>query len=293
MFATAAAEHLAEKISVRLGVLRGNCEVEHFPDGELACRIAHPVDGVPVILLHSCRPPANDSVIELLLMADACRRAGASAITAVVPYLAYTRGDKRNGRLECIAARVVADMAAATGISELICIEPHFAQFEGFFAGRARALSAVSLLCDAIRKELTGAAAVVAPDAGALRTARAYGEVLNLPVILMDKTAHHVDRLPYAVLVNHFVIVDDMISTGRSMSSVVDRLRLLKPDAEMFISATHGLFLASAFDALSVPCIRRVFITDTLHQGSQIPSHFTVVEIAGLLAESIGIHPPL
>jgi ribose-phosphate pyrophosphokinase len=278
---------LVEDVCSLLRVRRIGCEVEVFRDGEMAGRVLETVTGLDVILQHSCTPPAVKSIFELLLLIDACRRGGAIRVTVIAPYLAFTRGDKRNGRIESIAGRMIADFMDVVGATDVICIDPHFPQFEGFCRMRASLLSAVPLLSSAVSRWITTDAVIVAPDQGSVRAARLYGQLLASPVIVLDKTIASAD-LPDAVRgAKLLILVDDIISTGSSMTTVIRKLRSCDVAAEIWVSAVHGLFLDSAVERLSAEGVSRIFITDTLPQAANLNPVVTVVGTAELIASAL------
>jgi ribose-phosphate pyrophosphokinase len=124
---------LAAAIAWELGVDVGACTVDRFPDGEVAVEIREPVRRKEVFLVQPMAPPVNDNLVELLALADACRRAAAARITAIVPYFGYARADKRHGRLEPITGRMIADLLQSVGIAHVIAMDLHTPQIEGFF----------------------------------------------------------------------------------------------------------------------------------------------------------------
>jgi ribose-phosphate pyrophosphokinase len=134
-----------------------------------------------VFLMQPTSPPTNDHLIELLALADACRRAGAARITAIVPFFGYGRADRRHGRREPIMARMVADLLEAVGITHIVTVDPHTSQIEGFFHAPADSLTAVPTLCHALRGRLPQGIVIVAPDAGRVAMASRYAQCLGAP----------------------------------------------------------------------------------------------------------------
>src|SRR5207253_9905063 len=137
---------------------------DHFPDGETSVNLLQPVRGKTIFIVQPTAPPVNDHLIELLAFADACRRASAAHVCAVIPYFGYARSDKRHGRREPITASMVARLIQAVGIDHLIAIDLHAAQIEGFFQIPVDSLSAVPVMCDALRPRLAPDTVVVSPD---------------------------------------------------------------------------------------------------------------------------------
>ena len=178
---------LAARVAQLLGQPLGRCMVERFPDGELNVRLEEPVRGREVFVVQPTCPPVNDSLVELLCFADACRRSSALSVTAVVPYFGYARSDKRRGRPTPIAASMVAAMMQAVGIGHLITVDLHAAQIEGFFQIPVDDLTAVPTLGRALAGLLPEGTMVVSPDEGRFRTASEYGRLLGAPVATLHK----------------------------------------------------------------------------------------------------------
>jgi ribose-phosphate pyrophosphokinase len=166
IFAGTANPWLVAAIARELGVQVGACDIERFPDGEVAVRLVQPVRRREVFLVQPTSPPVNDHLVEFLALTDACRRAAAARITAIVPYFGYARADKRTGRREPITARMVADLLEAVGIHHVITVDLHTPQVEGFFHASVDTLTATPTLSGALRDRLTANTVVVFPDAG-------------------------------------------------------------------------------------------------------------------------------
>ncbi|HEU4722344.1 MAG TPA: ribose-phosphate diphosphokinase [Gemmatimonadaceae bacterium] len=181
-FAGPANPPLAAAVARELGTSIAPCAFSAFPDGEVSVEIGTSVAGRDVVLLQPTSPPVNDHLMALLSFTDACRRASAASVTAVVPYFGYARSDRRQGRRVPVSASMVADLMRSVGVSHLITLDVHSPQIEGFFRIPVDDCSAVPVLADALRHHVTERSVVVAPDLGAARLAGAYGQRLELPV---------------------------------------------------------------------------------------------------------------
>jgi len=292
VFSGTANPALAEAVSREAGMPLGKCEVERFPDGEVTVRLATPVRGKEVFLLQSTSPPVDEHLVELLAFADACRRAAAARITAIIPYFGYSRADKRVGRREPIMARVVADVLAASGVHHLIFVDPHTPQLEGFFCGPVDSLTAVPTLCRALAGRLPEGAVVVAPDAGRVQLATDYANRLGIPLVVLHKrresgTETHVTHVVGDVADRPCLIVDDMISTGGTIAGSVEALLEAGARPEMVVAATHGLFVGSAREKLSHPAVREIVVADTVPPPAWDRPPVRVASVAPLLAEAI------
>jgi ribose-phosphate pyrophosphokinase len=292
IFAGSANPALADATARELGVKLGLCAVDRFPDGEVSVALLEPVRRKEVFLVQPMSPPVNDRLVELLALADACRRAAAMRITAVIPYFGYGRADKRDGRREPITGRVVADLLQAVGIAHVVTVDLHTPQIEGFFYAPVDCLTAVPTLCRALREALPEDPVVVAPDAGRMRMAARYAQCLTAPVIVLHKRRDSASRTEVTHVVGDVsdracLIVDDIISTGGTIAESIAALLAAGARPEMIVAATHGLFLLGARDKLDQPCLRDVFVTDTVGvlEGDWPKLH--VVSIAPLLAGAL------
>jgi ribose-phosphate pyrophosphokinase len=178
---------LARSIASELDVHIGSCVVDRYPDGNVAVELLESVRRKKVFLMQSTSPPISDHLVELLALADACRRAGAARVTSIVPYFGHGRADKRNGRREPIMARVVADLLEVVGINHLITIDLHIPQIEGFFHAPVDSLTAVPTLCQTLRDRLPADLVVVAPDVGRVRMATRYAQSFGASAVLLHK----------------------------------------------------------------------------------------------------------
>ena len=181
IFAGTANPTLGAAIVQELGVRLGACTIDRFPDGEVSVRICEPVRRKEIFLVQPTSPPVNDHLVELLALADACRRAAAGRITAIVPYFGYARADKRHERREPITGRVMADLLEAVGIAHVVTVDLHAPQIEGFFHAPVDTLTAVPTLCRALRDRLPSDLVVVSPDAGRVPLATHYAQCLEDP----------------------------------------------------------------------------------------------------------------
>jgi ribose-phosphate pyrophosphokinase len=283
---------LAAAITRELGVGLGARTVERFPDGEVSVRIDQPVRGREVFLVQPTSPPVDEHLVELLALADACRRASAARITAVVPYFGYARSDKRHGHREPIAASLVARLIQAVGIAHIVAVDLHTPQIEGFFQVPLDTLTAVPTLCEALRLRLPAGAIVVAPDAGRVKMATRYAERLGAPLAVLHKrrasgTETAVMHLVGDVRDRPCLIVDDIIATGGTLAEGAAALREAGARPGITVAATHGLFVAGARERLDGNEISDVFVTDTISIAGEGWPRLHVVSAAPLLAAAI------
>jgi ribose-phosphate pyrophosphokinase len=283
---------LAQAIASELGVHLGACLLERFPDSEISVRLLETVRRTEVYLIQPTSPPVNDHLVELLALADACRRAAATRITAVVPYFGYARQDKRIGRCEPITASLVAHLMQTAWIDHVVTVDLHTPQIEGFFHGPVDSLSAVATLCRALCDRLPPGTVVVAPDAGRVRMATDYARRLGTSVVVLHKHRESATRTTVTHLVGDVrdrpcLIVDDMISTGGTIADSIEALLAAGARQEIRIAATHALLLNGALEKLAHPAVRDVFTTNTVVAPSQPSKLLHVVSVAPLLAGAI------
>jgi ribose-phosphate pyrophosphokinase len=283
---------LATSVAVEMGARLGACSVERFPDGELSVRLDEPVRCREVFIIQPTSPPVNDHLIELLAFADACRRASAARITAVMPYFGYSRADKRSGRREPITASMVADLMQAVGVNHVVTIDLHASQIEGFFHIPVDSLTAAPVMAEALKPGLPAETVVVSPDAGRVRIATEYAQLIGAPVAVLHKERASgvetgVTRLVGDVRDRPCLIIDDMISTGGTIAESFDALLEAGARPEITVAATHGLLLHGARQKLSRPEAREILVTDTVAPPAHDWPRLRVVSIAPLIASAL------
>ena len=283
---------LARAIAGRLGVAIGKSEVERFPDGEIHVEIHDTVRGHDVYLVQPTSPPADRHLMELLLLADACRRAGALRLTAIVPYLGYARQDRRAHGREAVGARVVADLFRAGRLDRVVAVDLHAGALEGFFAMPLEHLTAIPLLAKALRSSVDPQSVIVAPDLGAAKLADRYARLLGLPVAVIHKVRVSAAKVTARAVTGEVrgrrpLIVDDMISTGGTIEAAVEAVVSAGALPEVTVAATHGLFVGPAAERLRRGSIRRLIVTDSVIPSAEQSLAVEYVSIGPLLASAI------
>jgi len=291
LFAGSANISLAESVAANLGLALGQRDLSRFPDSEVHVEIDKSVRGHDVYLIQPTSPPSNENLMELLLLADASRRAGAERLTAIIPYFGYARQDRRASGRDAVGARLVADLIRSAGIERVVALDLHTTTLEGFFAISLEHLSAVSLLADAVRPLLPTESIVLAPDLGAVKLARRYAKSLNLPMAIVHKTRTSGERVETHGIVGDvrgrsLVIVDDMISTGATIAAAFNAAVASGCLPSATVVSTHGLFVGTAAERLGALAIRQFVVTDSVAQPkTNLP--LRLVGLRALLAEAI------
>jgi ribose-phosphate pyrophosphokinase len=286
---------LAERIAARLDVSLGGVHLETFPNGEVYARYKESVRGADVFIVQSLCDPVNDNLMELLVMIDAARRASAKRITAVIPWYAYSRQDRKTKPREPITARLVANMIQAAGAERVMTMDLHVGQIEGFFSFPVDHLTAMHSFVDHFRDMGFMDAAdsvVVAPDTGEAKLASRLADHLGLPWAILNKMRRDADQSEVTHVIGDVegkraIMIDDVIATGGTVVRAAERL-IEEGATEVHVAATHGEFSGSAYEKIENSLIEEVVVTDTLPlktgaAGNKIRS----LTIAPILANTI------
>jgi ribose-phosphate pyrophosphokinase len=284
---------LAENIAKNLGARFDQRTLERFPDGELHIEIHESIRGCDVYLIQPTCPPVDEHFFELFLLADACRRAGTTHLTAVIPYFGYARQDRRARGREPVSTRLVADLIAASGIERVVVVDFHSHAVESAFAIPVEHISAIPILADAVRPSVGKDAVVVSPDLGAVKMAERYAKLLDLSVAIVHKSRISgaevtVQRLVGDVRGKEILVVDDMITTGATIEKAI--LALLEAGCSasgIKVVASHGLFVGNAVERLAKLPIEKIYVSDSVPAPERFPLPLQVSSLTALLAETI------
>ena len=284
---------LAEEIAQYLHVPLGNAEVSHFSDGEVFVQINENVRGTDVFLVQPTCPPVNDSLMELLIMLDAFKRASAHRITTVLPYYGYARQDRKvQGRMP-ISAKLVADLMEAAGTDRVLALDLHAGQIQGFFNVPVDHLFAGPVvMIDYLRKKELRDAVVVSPDAGGVERARAIAKRLHAGLAIIDKRREG----PNVATVMHLigdvagkeaVVIDDMIDTAGTLIQAV--IALEREGATRIIACgVHPVLSGPAIERIKGSAIEEVVVTNSIPlPPDKRAARVTVLSVAPLLGEAI------
>jgi ribose-phosphate pyrophosphokinase len=286
---------LAQKICDKLGKTLGHAEARRFSDGEVFVEIGENVRGRDVYVIQSTCRPANDTLMELLIIIDALKRASAKEITAVIPYYGYARQDRKVAPRTPISAKLVADLLTSAGATRVVSMDLHAGQIQGFFDIPFDNLFSSPVLIDYVKKELMhdGEVVLVSPDAGGVERVRAFAKRLNASVAMIDKrrTGPNVAKAMNVigdVSGKTAIIVDDMIDTAGTLTEAASAV-LSHGATKVFACATHGVLSGPAISRIMDSPIQRVIVTDTIPLSPEAEACGKVVQlsVADILAEAI------
>ena len=293
LFAGSANMSLAQEVARYLGIDLGPMIRKKFADGELYIQIQESIRGCDVYLIQPCCHPVNDYLMELLIMIDACRRASARQITAVIPYYCYARADRKTAGREAITAKLVANLVTGAGADRVLAMDLHSAQIQGYFDIPLDHVYGSPVLLDYLATKQLSDLVVVSPDIGGVARARAFAKKLNdAPLAIIDKRrqAHNVAEVMNLigdVEGKTAVLVDDMIDTA---GTIYEGARFLRQEGarQVYACATHAVFSPPAISRLSSGVFEEVIVTNTVPLAeTERFEQLTVVSVANLLGETI------
>jgi len=284
---------LSQEVARYLGVALSPMVRKRFADGELYVQIQESIRGCDVYLLQPTCRPVNDHLMELLTMIDACRRASARQITAVIPYYGYARADRKTAGRESITAKLVANLITQAGANRILAMDLHSAQIQGYFDIPMDHVYGSPVILDYLASKQLSDIVVVSPDVGVVARARAFAKKLNdAPLAIIDKRrqAHNVAEVLNVigdVRGKTAVLVDDMIDTG---GTITEGARLLKQEGarQVYACVTHPVFSPPAIDRLSSGIFEEVIVTNTIPilPENRFPQ-LVLLSVANLIGEAI------
>jgi ribose-phosphate pyrophosphokinase len=293
IFSGSANPALAEAICRYLGTEPGKLVRQKFSDGETYIQILENVRGADVFVVQPCSQPVDFHLMELLLMADALKRASAWRITVVVPYYAYARQDRKDKPRVPISAKLIADLLETAGASRALTLDLHAPQIQGYFNVPVDHLFAAPVLVEYFEKKKLGAMTVVSPDAGGVERARFFAKKIDAPLAIVDK--RRVDKNVAEVM--HLIgdvsgrpalVVDDIIDTAGTLVNTADAL-LEKGATKVYAACTHPVLSGPAVERLCKSAVEEVVVTDSipLSDAARQVRKIKVLSVAELLARGI------
>jgi ribose-phosphate pyrophosphokinase len=282
---------LAQEISAALEVPLTDASVSRFADGEIFCRLNENARGRDVFIIQPTPPPA-DNIMELLLLTDAAKRASAARVTAVMPYYGYSRQDRKDQPRVAIGAKLLANLMVAAGAERVLGIDFHTHQIQGFFDVPVDHLYAAPVLTGYFRQKGLSDLVVVAPDVGAAKMARGFARRVDASFAIVDKrrpvpNEAEVLNVVGEVRDRNCIIVDDMIDTAGTMTSVIGAL-IDRGAKSVYVAATHPLLSGPAVARLSEAPVTEVVVTNTLYVPDEKKfDKLKVLSVAQLLATAV------
>ena len=287
---------LAKRIADALGLTLSDCVCKKFADGEISVSFNETVRGCDVFLIQSTCCPVNDNFMELLIMIDACRRASAGRITAVMPYFGYARQDRKAKPRDPISAKLCAEMLEAAGADRVLTMDLHASQIQGFFNIPLDNLLGTRILSQYFYDQL-GAGnpdyVVVSPDLGSVTRARKFTDKLDLPMAIVDKrrpkpNVSEVMNIIGDVRGKKGLLVDDMVDTAGTLCHGAKALIERGGATEVIACATHGVLSGPAIQRLQESVISQLVLLDTIPvEGEKAIDKIKVLSVAELFAEAI------
>lgn len=284
---------LAEAVAKELGTSLYEAEVGKFSDGEISITLPSTVRGHDVFIVQSTSSPVNDNLMELLILIDACKRASAGRITAVIPYFGYARQDRKARPRDPITAKLVADIITVAGADRVMTMDLHAAQIQGFFEIPVDHLYGAPLLAKSFKKRMDEDWVVVSPDVGSVARARNFASRVNASLAIVDKRRPKANAIEVMNVIGDVegkkcLMVDDMIDTAGTIVQGAEAL--MKNGAkEVYACCTHGVLSGPALDRLTASPIKEIAVLDTINIPERIRENpkIKIISTAKLIAKAI------
>ncbi|MDX1503038.1 MAG: ribose-phosphate pyrophosphokinase [Thermoanaerobaculia bacterium] len=293
IFGGRAHPELVGEICTYLNLPKGKVELYNFADGEIFCQIKENVRGADAFVIQPVCHPVNENLMELLIMLDALKRSSASRVTAVLPYYAYARQDKKDKPRVPITAKLVADLISAAGADRILTLDLHAAQIQGFFNVPVDHLFAAPVVLEAIRELGLPELTIVSPDAGGVERARAIAKRLHADLAIVDKRRVAANRAQVMHVIGEVedrtvLILDDIIDTAGTLAHTIAALKE-KGAARIFAVGVHAILSGPAIERLERSPVEKVLITNTtpLEEKLARSAKLQPLSVAALLGEAV------
>lgn len=292
LFAGNSNRPLADKIASYLGVEVGAADIGRFADGEINVHIKENVRGLDCYVVQSTCRPANENLMELLVMIDALRRASAGRITAVIPYFGYARADRKTQPRVPISSKLVANLITQAGANRVITVDLHAGQIQGFFDIPVDHLFAMPVILDYLGKKDLENLVAVSPDVGGVERARAFAKRLKADLVIIDKRRPRPNEVSIYNVIGDVkgktaLIIDDMVDTAGTLCKVANRIKEAGA-VRVLGSCVHGVLSGAAVELVQESAIEELILTDSI--PCRVPEgreKFTFLSIAPILGEAI------
>lgn len=268
LFTLSANRPLAEVISKSSGIRLSQLDVINFADGEITIDIEESVRGQHVFVIQPTSAPANEHLMEVLIAADALKRASAASITIIMPYYGYSRQDRKVRSRQPITAKLVANLLESAGVDRVVCIDLHAAQIQGFFDIPIDNFPAAPLLASYFKKKHLKNIVVVSPDHGGTTRARGFAKFFEAPLAIIDKRRPEPNKAEVMNIIGDVkgatcIMLDDIIDTAGTMIAGAEAL-IQAGAKEVYAAATHGIFSKDAPSRIQDSVLTEVVVTDTI-----------------------------
>ncbi|MBN2422742.1 ribose-phosphate pyrophosphokinase [Candidatus Woesearchaeota archaeon] len=283
---------LAKSISEKMNIPLTPIRLKKFRDGEIYIKIEESMRGEDVFIIQPTCTPVNDSLMELLIIIDAVRRASAGRINAVIPYFGYARQDRKASSREPITSKLIANILTTAGVNRVVTVDLHADQIQGFFDIPMDHFQGYIMFYDYFKNKNIKNLVAVSPDAGAVKKTRRFAKALNIPLVIIDKRRPEHNEAEILNVIGdvkgkNAIIIDDIIDTGGTIVNAASVLKL-KGAKEVYICATHGVLSDGAAEKLKKSVAKEIILTDTI----PIPEKkrfrkLKIISIAPLMAEII------
>ncbi len=284
---------LAEAVARELNIPLSEAEVGKFSDGEIAITLPQTVRGRDVFIIQSTSIPVNDNLMELLIMIDACKRASAGRITAVIPYFGYARQDRKARPRDPITAKLVADILTNAGADRVLTMDLHAAQIQGFFDIPVDHLYGAPILARYFKNKMNEDWVVVSPDVGSVGRARNFASRVDAALAIVDKRRPKANAIEVMNVIGDVkgkscVMVDDMIDTAGTICQGAQAL-VNNGAKEVFACCTHGVLSGPAMERLIASPIKEIVVLDTIDMPENVKNNpkIKVLSVAKLVAKAI------
>ncbi|MGM9604688.1 MAG: ribose-phosphate pyrophosphokinase [Faecousia sp.] len=289
----------AETICKALGIPLGQAEVKTFADGEVSVSLNETVRGADVFLVQSTCKPVNDTLMELLVMTDACRRASAGRVTAVIPYFGYARQDRKAKSRDPISAKLVANMITASGADRVLTMDLHAAQIQGFFDIPLDHLLGNPSFVEYYMKKFPEDKfnhddfVVVSPDVGSVSRARTFAQKVHMSLAIVDKRRQKANVCEVMNVIGDVrgktcILYDDMVDTAGSLCNAAKALVEVGGAKEIYACATHGVLSGPAYERIESSPLQEIVFLNTIPQVGNTPSgKIKFLDVAPVFARAI------
>ena len=290
LFSGSANPEFAKKVGDYLGMCVSDATLNKFSDGEISVQITESVRGQDVYIIQPTCAPANDNLMELLIMIDALKRSSAKSINAVIPYYGYARQDRKAAPRVPISAKLVADLLEAAGIDRIVTIDLHAAQIQGFFNIPADNLFGSILFVNYIRSKNLKNPIIASPDIGGVARARQYADKLGYDLVIVDKKREKANESQVMNIIGDVkgkdvILVDDMVDTAGTLVKAAEVLKQKGANSVM-ACCTHGVLSGPAYDRVANGVLDELVISDTIPTKKDA-NKITVLTASTIIGEAI------